>query len=198
MLQRALSAIVAAVLGFFSSGRAVAGPGEPPRLRRGVRQSVRAWFFGRDPRTSTRAGLRVETVPFKVVAAGTPQAAERPGLRRRSLHRDHGRQAVQAGRRRPAHFRAPSGRRFSVRWSSASRSHVSTSARRRSHAGRWRFSRQDIAALKNDEMFGYGVDAGTGSFFDPIAGKGSRRAAQGQSRRVGGLADRRRSQRPEK
>ena len=29
---------------------------------------------------------------------------------------------------------------------------------------------QDVGTLKKDEIFGYGVDAGTGSFFDPVAG----------------------------
>ncbi len=30
---------------------------------------------------------------------------------------------------------------------------------------------QDTATLKPNEIFGYGVDAGTGSFFDPLAGR---------------------------
>lgn len=30
---------------------------------------------------------------------------------------------------------------------------------------------QDVKTLKRDHIFGYGVDAGTGSFFDPVAGK---------------------------
>ncbi len=40
-------------------------------------------------------------------------------------------------------------------------------------AVRWQMATvagQDLATLKPDELFGYGVDAGTGSFYDPQAG----------------------------
>jgi len=44
-------------------------------------------------------------------------------------------------------------------------------------AVRWQLATtagQDLATLKPDELFGYGVDAGTGAFYDPQAGDAAR------------------------
>ena len=70
MLQRALSAIAAAVLGLFAWGRASAGPGEPPAHTAVFERSF-APGFSVETKDEFQGETRVETVPFKVVEAGS-------------------------------------------------------------------------------------------------------------------------------
>jgi hypothetical protein len=170
MLRRALSVIAGAVLGLFASARASTGPGEPPAYA-AVFDKAFATGFSVETRDEFQGQARVETVPFKVVAAGSLKlpsgriCAADPFIALTDAKSF--KQAIPAGTfpvrlavanfpsggNRVAFARVDFGLAPIVRWSMAV------------------IEGQDIATLKKDEIFGYGVDAGTGSFFDPVAGK---------------------------
>jgi hypothetical protein len=170
MLQQALSAIAAAVLGLFAWGRASAGPGEPPAHTAAFERAF-APGFSVETKDEFQGETRVETVPFKVVEAG-------------SLKLPSGRICaadpfVSLSDAKPFKQATPTGA-FPVRLAVADfpsgglRVAFARVDFKQAAVVRWSMAvieGQDIATLKKDEMFGYGVDAGTGSFFDPQAGK---------------------------
>lgn len=170
MLRRALSAIIAAVLGPFSSGRASAGPGEPPAYA-AVFDKAFAPGFSVETRDEVQSTTRIETVPFKVVEAGT--------LKLPSGRICAADPFVALSDAKPFKQVTPTGV-FPVRLAVANfpsgglRVAFARVDFREAPIARWSMAvieGQDIATLKKDEFFGYGVDAGTGSFFDPVAGK---------------------------
>jgi hypothetical protein len=173
MPRRALSAIAAA-LGLLSPARAAAAPGDPPPYA-AVFDKAFAPGFTVTTRSTYQGETRVETVPFKVVEAGlltVPSgrvAAADPFIALTDAKPFS--QAVPGGTYpvrlavgdfpsggvRVAFARVDFSTRPVVRWSMAV------------------VEGQDVATLRDDEIFGYGVDAGTGSFFDPVAGKAAAR-----------------------
>jgi len=174
MLLRALSAVVTAVLGLFSPARAVAGPGDPPAHAAAFDKAFTPGFVV-TTRDTYQGETRVETVPFRVVAAG-------------SLKLPSGRVCaadpfIALTDAKPFSQQVPSGV-FPVRLAVAdfpsgglrvAFARVDFSAK---PVVRWSMAvidGQDVASLKEDEIFGYGVDAGTGSFFDPMAGEAAAR-----------------------
>src|SRR5690606_29489682 len=174
MLLRALSAVVTAVLGLFSPARAVAGPGDPPAHAAAFDKAFTPGFVV-TTRDTYQGETRVETVPFRVVAAG-------------SLKLPSGRVCaadpfIALTDAKPFSQQVPSGV-FPVRLAVAdfpsgglrvAFARVDFSAK---PVVRWSMAvidAQDVASLKEDEIFGYGVDAGTGSFFDPMAGEAAAR-----------------------
>lgn len=170
MLRRALSAIAAAVLGLFSSGRAVAAPGDPPAYA-AVFDKAFAPGFTVETHDEYQGTVRIETIAFRVVEAGAVKlpsgricAADpfvsitdaKPFKQVTATGTFPVRLAVAnfpSGGYRVAFARVDFKQVPIARWSMAA------------------IEGQDIATLKADEIFGYGVDAGTGSFFDPAAGK---------------------------
>ncbi len=170
MLRRALSTAAAAVLGLLSSARVSAAP-EPPPPHAAAFDKAFTPGFTVETRDEYQGKTRVETVPFKVVEAGSLQlpsgqvcAADpfialsdaKPFKQATPIGAFPVRLAVAnfpSGGFRVAFARVDFKRAPVVRWSMAV------------------IEGQDIATLKPDEIFGYGVDAGTGSFFDPLAGK---------------------------
>lgn len=170
MARRALSAIAAAVLGLLPSARALAGPGEPPAYAAAFDRAFVSGFSV-ETKTEFQGETRVETVPFKIVAAG-------------SLKLPSGRICaadpfIALTDAKPFTQATPAGA-FPVRLAVASFpsgglrvafARVDFSA---APITRWSMAvvdGQDVGTLKEDHIFGYGVDAGTGSFFDPVAGK---------------------------
>lgn len=159
-----------ASLGLFSATRAAAGPGDPPPYADAF---DKAFVPGFSVQTSDvfQGETRVEDVPFRIVDAGMLKL---PSGRvcvadpfvfltdAKPLTQDV---PVGAYPVRLAVANFPSG---GLRVAFA---RVDFSA---APVARWSMAvveGQDIATLKTDEIFGYGVDAGTGSFFDPAAGK---------------------------
>lgn len=169
MLWRLVSAIAAA-LGLVSPSRAADAPGDPPAYASVFDKAFTAGFTV-TKRDTYNGETRVETVPFKVVEAGSVKlpsgriCAADPFIALtdakpftqvvptgvfpvRLAVGDFPSGGVRVAFARVAFSNAPV-----VRWSMAV------------------VEGQDISTLKSDEIFGYGVDAETGSFFDPIAGK---------------------------
>lgn len=162
-----------ASLGLVAATRIAAAPGDPPSY---VAAFDRAFTpgFAVEMRDDDAGEARTARVPFKTVAAGTltivsgricaadpfVSLSERPPFTEpvpngafpvRLAVADY-----PAGGLRVALARVDFAPRAAVRWSMAV------------------IAGQDPASLKQDEMFGYGVDAGTGSFFDPAAGEAAR------------------------
>jgi hypothetical protein len=170
MLLRALSAIVAALLGLFSSGRAVAAPGDPPAYAAAFDKAF-APGFSVETHDEYQGTVRVESVPFRIVETG-------------SLKLPSGRICaadpfVSITDAKPFAQAVPAGA-FPVRLAVANfpsggfRVAFARVDFKQTPVARWSMATvegQDVATLKKDEIFGYGVDAGTGSFFDPVAGK---------------------------
>lgn len=173
MLRRMLSA-VAAALGLLPPASAAAAPGEPPPYAAAFDKAFAAGFTV-TTRVSYEDKTRVETVPFRIVEAG-------------SLKLPSGRICVAdpfiaLTDARPLAQPTPTGT-FPVRLAVAD---FPTGGLRVAFArvdfsgtpvARWSMAvieGQDIATLRGDEIFGYGVDAGTGAFFDPLAGKAAAR-----------------------
>lgn len=174
MLLRALSAVVTAILGVFSPVRAVAGRGDPPAYAAVFDKAFTPGFIV-TTRDTYKSETRVETVPFKVVAAGL--------LKLPSGQICAADPFIALTDAKPFTQRTPSGA-FPVRLAvgdfpsggvRVAFARVDFSAK---PVVRWRMAvveGQDVATLRGDEIFGYGVDAGTGSFFDPVAGKAAAR-----------------------
>ncbi|WP_072391563.1 DUF4241 domain-containing protein [Hyphomicrobium sp. CS1GBMeth3] len=157
-------------LGLITSTRALAGPGDPPAYAAAFDKAFEPGFAV-TTRDAYKGETRVETVPFKIVEAGSvklPSGAicaadpfialtdAKPFAQRTPTGTFPVRLAVAdfpSGGVRVAFARVDFTSRPIARWSMAV------------------VEGQDIATLKPNEMFGYGVDAGTGSFFDPVAGK---------------------------
>lgn len=159
-----------ATLGLLTGSRAVAAPSDAPSYAAAFDKAF-VPGFSVVTRDAFQGETRVETVPFRVVEAGTLKlpsgrvcAADpfvsltnaKPLTQEIAPGAYPVRLAVAAfpsGGLRVAFARVDFKRGPIARWSMA----VSEG--------------QDIGTLKDDEIFGYGVDAGTGSFFDPVAGK---------------------------
>ena len=170
MLRRALSTAAAAVLGLLSSARVSAAPEEPAAYTAAFDKAFTSGFTV-ETRDEYQGKTRVETVPFKVIEAGSLKlpsgqvcAADpfialsdaKPFTQATPIGAFPVRLAVgdfPSGGSRVAFARVDFKRAPVVRWSMAV------------------IEGQDAATLKPNEIFGYGVDAGTGSFFDPLAGK---------------------------
>ena len=173
MLRRALSA-VAAALGLIASARAAAAPGDPPPYAAAFDKAF-APGFAVTTRDTFEGETRVERVPFKVVDAGSVKlpsgriCAADPFVA--LTHAVPFAQQVPRGtfpvRLAVADF--PSG---GLRVTFARVDFTAAPVARWSMAV---IDGQDVASLEDGEIFGYGVDAGTGSFFDPVAGKAAAR-----------------------
>lgn len=170
MLRRVLSATAASLLGLFSSPRASAGPADPPAYAAAFDKAFSTGFTV-ETRDEFDGKVRVETVPFAVVAAG-------------SLKLPSGRVCaadpfIALSDAKPLQQTVPTGT-FPVRLAVAnfpSGGHRVAFARvdfKPANISRWSMAvpeGQDVNSLQEGHIFGYGVDAGTGSFFDPVAGK---------------------------
>lgn len=162
-----------ASLGLIAATRTGAAPGDPPPY---VAAFDRAFTpgFSVETRDDDSEETRTLRVAFKTVAAGTLtivsgricaadpfiSLSERPAFTEPVPNGAFPvRLAVAdfpAGGLRVAFARVDFAPRAAVRWSMAV------------------IAGQDLASLTKDEMFGYGVDAGTGAFFDPAAGEAAR------------------------
>lgn len=170
MVKRVLASLSAALAGLFPAARAQAAPGDPPPY---VAVFDRA--FGEGFTVTTRGKREgkdwVEKVPFRAVNAG-------------SVNLPSGRISaadpfIALSDAKPFAQPVPKGT-FPVRLAVAD---FPSGGLRIAFArvdfsdepiARWSLAvpeGQNIATLKDDEIFGYGVDAGTGSFFDPLASK---------------------------
>lgn len=156
-----------------ATAQAGAGPGDPPPYAAAFDRAF-APGFSVETRTRYEGGPRVERVPFKAVAAGDivivseriaaadpfVALAEQPAFVQPVPNGAFPvRLAVAAfptGGLRVTFARVDFAPRPAVRWTMAL------------------IEGQDTAELGADEIFGYGVDAGTGAFFDPVAGKAAR------------------------
>ncbi len=153
-----------------ATSQAGAAPGDPPPYA-AVFDRAFAPGFSAEAQSPYEDKIRVEHVPFKVVAAGDVVivseriAAADPfvalGVQPAFVQPvPNGtfpvRLAVAAfptGGLRVTFARVDFAPRPAVRWAMAL------------------IEGQDTAKLGADEIFGYGVDAGTGAFFDPVAGE---------------------------
>lgn len=159
-----------ASLGLVTATRVLAGPGDPLAYA-AVFDLAFVPGFSVESHDSYEGKTRIETVSFRVVEAGT-------------LKTPSGRVCaadpfVQLADAKPFTQAVPAGA-FPVRLAVA---HFPSGDVRVAFARvffsdapvvRWAMAvveGQDIRTLKADEIFGYGVDAGTGSFFDPVAGQ---------------------------
>ena len=169
MLKKAFSALAAA-LGLMSLLRASPEVGEPPTYAAAFDKAF-VPSFSIETKSTHNGETRVETVPSKVVEAG-------------SLKLPSGRVCaadpfISLPDTKPFTQSTPTGT-FPVRLAVAdfpSGGTRVTFARvdfKQTRVVRWSMAvveGQDVATLKNNEIFGYGIDTGTGSFFDPTAGK---------------------------
>jgi hypothetical protein len=159
-----------ASLGLLTATRSQAGPGDaPPYAAAFDKAFVRG--FSVTTRDDYKGETRIETVPFRVVEAG-------------ALKLPSGRICVAdpfvfLTDAKPLTQQVPVGT-FPVRLAVADfpsgglRVAFARVDFSNAPVARWSMAvteGQDIGTLKDDEIFGYGVDAGTGSFFDPVAGK---------------------------
>jgi hypothetical protein len=162
--------LLLASLGLVTATRAAAGPGGPPAYAAAFDKAF-APGFSVETRDEYQGEVRIETVPFRVVAAGTLKlpsgricAADpfiaitdtKPFMQATPAGAFPVRLAVAdfpSGGLRVAFARVHFSDAPVVRWSMAV------------------IEGQDLGTLKEGHIFGYGVDAGTGSFFDPAAGK---------------------------
>jgi hypothetical protein len=169
VLRKAVSAIAAA-LGLLSPARAHAGPGDAPHYAAAFDKAFVPGFVV-TTRDTYKGETRIETVPFRTVEAGSLKLPSgrvcvadpfialsdaKPLTQAVPPGEYPVRLAVAdfpAGGLRVAFARVDFKAAPIVRWSMAV------------------FEGQDISTLNDNEIFGYGVDAGTGSFFDPAAGK---------------------------
>lgn len=169
MLKKAFSALAAA-LGLIPPLRASPEFGEPPTYAAAFDKAF-VPNFSIETKSTDNGETRVETVPFKVVEAG-------------SLKLPSGRVCaadpfISLPDAKPFTQSTPTGA-FPVRLAVAdfpSGGTRVTFARvdfKHTQVVCWSMAvveKQDVATLKDNEIFGYGVDTGTGSFFDPTAGK---------------------------
>lgn len=174
MPKRIVAALGAALAGFFPAARAVASPGDPPAYHTAFDKAF-APGFTVTTRTELDGETVVETVPFKVVEAGT--------LKLPSGRVSAADPFIALSDAKPFAQPIPSGT-FRVRLAVGDFPSGGTRVAfaRVDFSGapvvRWSMAvveGQDIATLKDDEIFGYGVDAGTGAFFDPLASEAAAR-----------------------
>lgn len=168
MVKRVLASLSAALAGLFPAARAQAAPGDPPAYFAAFDKAFAAGFSV-VTRTEFQGKTITETVPFKVIEAGT--------LKLPSGRISAADPFIALSDAKPFAQTVPSGA-FPVRLAVA---HFPAGGLRIAFARvdfsgaevvRWSLAvpgGQDIATLKDDEIFGYGVDAGTGAFFDPAA-----------------------------
>jgi hypothetical protein len=162
--------LLLASLGLVTATRAAAGPGDPPAYAAAFDKAF-APGFSVETRDEYQGEVRIETVPFRVVAAGT--------LKLPSGRICAADPFIAITDTKPFTQATPAGA-FPVRLAVAdfpsgglrvafARVHFSDAP-----VVRWSMAvieGQDLGTLKEGHIFGYGVDAGTGSFFDPAAGK---------------------------
>ncbi len=170
IIRRALSGIAAAFFGLLPSARASASPGDPPAYS-AVFDKAFAPGFSVETQSAFEGETRVERVPFRLVQAG--------GLKLPSGQVCATDPFIALADAKPFTQAVPAGT-FPVRLAVADFPSGGTRVAfarvdfSEARVVRWAMAvvaGQDIATLKADEIFGYGVDAGTGSFFDPVAGR---------------------------
>lgn len=168
MLKRFITALGAALAGLFPAARAVASPSDPPAYTAAFEKAFTPGFAV-TTRTKLNGETVTETVPFKIIDAGT--------LKLPSGRVSAGDPFIALSEAKPFAEAVPSGA-FPVRLAAGDfpSGGVRVAFARIDFSGapvvRWSMAvveGQDIATLKDDEIFGYGVDAGTGAFFDPLA-----------------------------
>lgn len=174
MVRRVLTGIGAALAALFPSPRAVASSGAPPPYAVVFDKAFSPGFTVETE--EERNGKTVtEKVPFRVVNAG-------------ALKLPSGRISVAdpfiaLSDAKPLEQPVPAGT-YPVRLAVADfpmgglRIAFARVDFKDTAIARWSLAipeGQDIATLKDGEIFGYGVDAGTGAFFDPLASKAARR-----------------------
>lgn len=168
MVKHVLAGMSAALAALFPTPSAIAAPGDPPPY---VAVFEKAFTSGFTVETNEkRDGKTVtEKVPFRTVDAGT-------------LKVPSGRICVAdpfiaLSVAKPLKQAVPAGA-YPVRLAVAGfpkgglRVAFARVDFKEAKIARWSMAvheGQDLATLKDDEIFGYGVDAGTGSFFDPLA-----------------------------
>lgn len=174
MPKRIVTALGAALAGLFPAARAVASPGDPPAYHTAFDKAFTPGFTV-TTRTKLNGETVVETVPFKVVEAGT--------LKLPSGRLSAADPFIALSDAKPFAQPVPSGT-FPVRLAVGDFPSGGTRVTfaRIDFSGapvvRWSMAvveGQDIATLKDNEIFGYGVDAGTGAFFDPLASEAAAR-----------------------
>lgn len=178
LLLRVFSAVGAALMGLIPGLRAAAAPagapGDPPSYARAF-DAAFAPGFKVTTRDTLDGETRVETVPFRIVDAGPllvpsgrVSAADPfialsdalPFTQTIPIGTFPVRLAVgefPAGGLRVAFARVDFSSERVARWAMAL------------------IDGQDVGSLEEGEIFGYGVDAGTGAFFDPAASKAATR-----------------------
>lgn len=170
MLQRSLSTIVAAIFGLFPSAHAFAEPGEPPHYAAAFDKAFTPGFSV-ETKTELQGKTHTETVPFKIIEAG---ALKLPSGRICAAD-----PFIALADAKPFTQMTPAGV-FPVRLAVASfpsgglRAAFARVDFKQAPIARWStavIEGQDARTLKDGHIFGYGVDAGTGSFFDPAASK---------------------------
>jgi hypothetical protein len=166
----ALLRFLLAALGLLSSTRTLAGPGAPPGYAP-VLDRAFVPGFSVETHDVYRGQTRVETVPFRVVDAGTLKLPSGKVCAADPF--------VALADAKPFTQAVPAGA-FPVRLAVADFPSGGTRVAfarvdfTKAPVVHWAMAvieGQDVATLKPDEIFGYGVDAGTGSFFDPVAGR---------------------------
>ncbi|AHB48928.1 hypothetical protein W911_11770 [Hyphomicrobium nitrativorans NL23] len=170
MLKRIVTALGAALAGLFPAARAVAAPGDPPAYTAAFEKAFTPGFTVAT-RTTLNGETVVETVPFRTVEAGT--------LKLPSGRISAADPFIALSDAKPFAEAVPRGV-FPVRLAVGEfpRGGVRVAFARVDFSAtpvvRWSLAvpeGQSLSTLKNDEIFGYGVDAGTGAFFDPVASK---------------------------
>jgi hypothetical protein len=161
--------VVVFVLGTLIVSRMFETPGGPPSYVAAFDKAF-APGFSVETRDTYKSETRVENVPFKVVDAGT--------LKLPSGQICAADPFVALSDTKPFTQQVPAGD-FPVQLavgefpSGGSRVTFARVDFKRTPIARWSMAvvdGQDVKTLKRDHIFGYGVDAGTGSFFDPVAG----------------------------
>ena len=169
MLKKAFSALAAA-LGLMPLLRASPEVGEPPTYSAAFDKAF-VPNFSIETKSTDNGETRVETVPFKVVEAGS--------LKLPSGQVCAADPFISLPDTQPFTQSTPTGV-FPVRLavadfpSGGTRVSFARVDFKQTRIVRWSMAvvdGQDVATLKTNEIFGYGIDTGTGSFFDPAAGK---------------------------
>jgi hypothetical protein len=162
--------ILLAGLGLLTATRTVAAPGDPPAYA-DVFDKAFVPGFSVETRDEFQGETHVETVPFRIVDAGL--------LKLPSGRICAADPFVMLTDTKPFTQAVPAGT-FSVRLAVADfpsgglRVAFARVLFSDAPVARWSMAvvdGQDVSTLKDGHIFGYGVDAGTGSFFDPAAGK---------------------------
>jgi len=162
--------VLLAILGLLAAARASAAPGDPPPYA-AVFDRAFASGFVVETRDEIDGEARVETVPFRLLEAGM--------LKLPSGRISVADPFVALTESKPLDQAVPAGSfpvRLAVAEFPAGGLRVAFARVDFSQApvARWSMALaegQDVRTFGNDEIFGYPVDSGTGSFFDPVAGK---------------------------